>query len=364
MKPKRVLHVIDGMGSGGAEAMIMNLYRNLDRNHVQFDFLVRIPDNLHEKEITDLGGQLHVTPAFPQKAISNYQETKNFFKNHNDYDIVHAHGNALLYTAALNLARKAGVDCRIMHSHNTQTRKPIYRSLHEFNKRFLDTLATERFACSHAAGEWMFDDRQYQVINNAIDVEKYLYNGSHREEVRKELHLEDQFVIGHIGRFLTSKNHPFILEVFAEIHRQHKQAVLLLLGTGPLEEQIKKQVQEMGLEEAVRFAGVRSDVHKVLQAMDVFLFPSLFEGLPVTLVEAQTSGIKCFVSDNITAEVCLTDLVKVKSLQDPAAEWAKEILEYSSGYTRQNMHQEITAAGYNIEQVAKLVEAFYLNQGS
>ena len=362
MEPIRVLHVIDGMGSGGAEAFIMNLYRNIDRTKVQFDFLLRSTENLYNDEIESLGGRIFLTATFPRHAWQNYKDTEAFFTEHKEYAIIHVHGNALLYMSGLLLAKKTGIPVRIMHSHNTQTRKPIFRLIHEGNKLFIHSLATTQLACSEAAGEWMFKGYDCTVVNNGIDVKEYLYNAAAREEIRKEFQLDGKFVVGHIGRFLRSKNHSFLLDIFSEIHKQNEAAVLLLIGTGLLEESIREQVRQLGLEDAVIFAGVRNDVEKMLQAMDVFLFPSLFEGLGIVAVEAQAAGLHTIVSEAVPKEAFLTELIESIPLSAPKEEWAEKVLRYQQGYERPNTFEQLRNAGYDIESVAKEMERFYISK--
>lgn len=361
MLPIRVLHVITGMGSGGAEALIMNIYRNIDRKKIQFDFLLRSEEDLYFDEIKSLGGRVFIMPSFPRHAVKNYMETKRFLERHKEYSIIHVHGNALIYMNALIIAKNKGVPCRIMHSHNTKTRRPIYRIVHELNKLFIENIATDYFACSNVAGDWMFKGKKYKLVNNAIDVEKFLFNEEHRQEIRKELQIEDKFVIGHIGRFLYSKNHEFIIDIFKKIYEQNKNAVLVLTGTGPLEQKIRDKVNEFGLSQNVIFTGVRSDVYKLLQTFDVFLFPSYFEGLPVTLIEAQASGVKCFVSTEVSNEVKISDLVEFIDLQQSSEYWANKILNNSCGYERQNMYKQINSSGYAIKEMVSDLEEFYLN---
>ncbi|SDQ14109.1 glycosyltransferase family 1 protein [Carnobacterium viridans] len=362
MEPIRVLHVIDGMGSGGAEAFIMNLYRNIDRTKVQFDFLLRNAENMHFDEIESLGGHIFMTASFPRHAWQNYKDTKAFFTEHNGYDIIHVHGNALLYMSGLLLAKKTGVPCRIMHSHNTQARKPIFRLIHEGNKLFINTLATNQMACSTVAGKWMFYGKDCKVVNNGIDVKEYLYNEIARNDIREEFQLDGKFVVGHVGRFLNSKNHSFLLDIFVEIHKQNESAVLLLIGIGPLEEEIRNKVHQLGLEAAVIFSGMRRDVERMLQAMDIFLFPSLFEGLGIVAVEAQAAGLHAIVSEAVPKEAFLTELIESIPLSAPKEEWAKKALLYQQGYDRPNTFEELQNAGYNIESVAKEMEHFYISK--
>lgn len=362
MLPVRVLHVITGMGSGGAEALIMNVYRNIDRKKVQFDFLLRSEEDLYFEEIKSLGGKVFIMPSFPRHAWKNYIETKKFLESHKEYSIIHVHGNALIYMNALLIAKNKGIPCRVMHSHNTQTRRPIYRIVHEFNKLFIENIATDYFACSNVAGKWMFKNKQYKLINNAIDVEKFLYNEEYRKNIREELHLEGKFVIGHIGRFLYSKNHEFIIDIFKKVFDQNSDALLVLVGSGPLEQRIRNKVKELGLSNNVIFTGVRSDVYKLLQAFDLFLFPSYFEGLPVTLIEAQASGLRCIVSSEVSDEVKISELVDFIDLQQPLEYWVNEILKNSLGYERQNMYDQIKSSGYSIKEMAGDLEEFYLNK--
>lgn len=364
MEPIRVLHIIDGMGSGGAEAFIMNLYRNIDRTKVQFDFLLRSTENLYLDEIQVLGGRSFMTASFPRHAWQNYKDTEAFFAEHKEYALIHVHGNALIYMSGLILAKKAGVPCRIMHSHNTQARKPIYRLIHEGNKLFINTLATTQLACSETAGEWMFNGHNCMVVNNGIDVKEYLYNDTDRDEIRKEFQLAGKFVVGHVGRFLQSKNHAFLVAIFSEIHKRNDEAVLLLIGTGPLEEDIRKQVQQLGLEDAVIFAGVRSDVKKMLQAMDVFLFPSLFEGLGIVTVEAQAAGLHTIVSEAVPKEAFLTEMIESIPLSAQKEEWAEHVLRYQHGYERPDTFEQLRNAGYDIESVAKKMERFYISKST
>lgn len=364
MPPIRVLHVLTGMGSGGAEAFIMNIYRNIDRDKVQFDFLLRSEEDLYFDEIKSLGGEIYIMPPFPRNALANYIETKRFFERHKEYTTIHVHGNALIYMSALIIAKNQGIPYRIMHSHNTKTRKPLYRAVHEFNKLFIEKIATDYFACSSAAGNWMFKNKKYKLINNGIDIKNFLYSEDSRNEIRYQLNIEDKFVIGHIGRFLYSKNHDFIINVFKKVFDQNNNAVLVLVGSGPLEQRIKDKVNRLGLTQNVIFTGVRKDVNKLLQAFDIFLFPSKFEGLGIALVEAQASGLRCFASKNIPNEVKISNLVEFIDLGESTKLWANKILDYSSGYKRENMYELLKTSEYEIKYVARLLEEFYIKKNT
>ncbi|MEK3992340.1 glycosyltransferase family 1 protein [Robertmurraya sp. FSL R5-0851] len=358
----RVLHVIHGMGSGGAESLIMNIYRNIDRTKIQFDFLLRYEENMYLDEIKALGGKIYRMPPFPKHALKNYIETKKFFVNNKEYKIIHVHANALIYMSALIIAKNSGVPCRIMHSHSTKTGRKFYRIVHEINKLFIGNLATNYLACSGIAGEWMFKNKKYKVLKNAIETSKFIYNKNVREEIQTELKLEGKFVIGHVGRFLYTKNHEFIIDIFKEIYVQNNKAVLVLVGSGPLEQKIREKVIKLGLKDNVIFTGVRSDVYRLLQAFDIFVFPSHFEGLPVTLIEAQASGLRCFVSSEVSNEAKISELLEFIDLQKPAKYWANKILKYSAGYDREDMYKQIKTSGYDIKELTKNLEDFYLKQ--
>lgn len=364
MKPIRVLHVINGLGSGGAESFLMNIYRNIDKSKIQFDFLIRsTEENIYLDEIDKLGGKVYITSSFPKHFFKNYKEVNRFFKDHKEYNIIHVHANALLYVRPLTIAKVYGIKCRIIHSHSTQTvNNYVYRFIHKWNKKFISSKATEFFACSVSAGNWMFKN-EFKVINNAIDIDKFKFRPDSRERVRKEFNMENRFVVGNIGRFVCPKNHAFIIDIFYEIYKENKNAVLMLVGTGELFEDIKTRVNLLGLQDSVIFTGVRKDVPDILCAMDVFLFPSLYEGLGLVLIEAQASGLHCIASDDvIPKETKVTNLVEYIMLNKSSSEWAKSVLKYQNVYIRENTYMQIKNSGFDIKDLAQSLEEFYLNQ--
>lgn len=353
----RVLHIIDGLGSGGAESFLMNMYRNIDREKIQFDFLLRSEVNIYKDELEMMGSTVYVTPSFPKHFIKNYFETKKFLKEHK-YEIIHIHANALLYLTALILAKKEGIKCRIMHSHSISTKYPILKIIHNFNKNLLHFWATDYWACSEDAGKWMFK-KQYLHIKNSTDLDKFKFNKQKRESVRKELGIDDDvFVIGHIGRFLPVKNHSFILSVFKEILKNNINSKLVLVGEGEDFDKVKEKVNQLGLTDNVLFLGVRKDIDRVLNAFDVFLFPSLYEGLGIVLVETQANGIPSFISDVIPEDVWVSSCVHPISLQESTKVWAKTIIE--TNYERQNVIKELRDAGFDVKSEAKKMESYYI----
>lgn len=359
-KPIRILHVLDGLGTGGAEAMIMNWYWHMNREAVQFDFLVRSSRNVFAEEIASYGGKVFVMPPYPSQYFANKRETIRFFAEHaKDYAGIHVHGNALLYVNVFSIAKKNGIDLRIFHSHSTFT-KSIYLPLHVSNRLRIDRLATDFFACSKAAGVWAFGNHGYTVVNNGIMTDRFVFNENKRKMIRNQLEIADETVYGHIGRFEPVKNHAFLLEVFEKILQRDENSVLLLLGDGKLVDQIKEMAAQKKIAEKVRFAGRQKEVGDFLSAMDVFLLPSHNEGLPVVAVEAQAASLPCLLSDTITREVGLTDLVSYLPLTNSDA-WAECALNMRR-IPRRNTQEEIVRAGYDIKQSAQFLEKFYCSK--
>ena len=368
MKPIRVLHVLGGLDVGGAESRIMDIYREIDRNKVQFDFLVHTEKKgFFEKEITELGGRIYTVAKFGFKNFFSYLNVwKEFFRNHPVYKIVHGH---MLSTAFIyqRIAKKYNVPIRIAHSRCGSRKKISFEDVvKEIFKRLVKFYVTDQFAVSEIAGRSAFGSRnirngKVRVLPNAIKSDKYKFNEELRKKIRKEMNLDDKFVIGHIGRFNKQKNHKFLIEIFNEIQKKKTESILLLVGDGELREDVENQVKELGLSKKVVFAGVRSDVPNLLQAMDVLLFPSFFEGFPGVVLECQAAGLPCIISDTITREVNITGLVEYVSLKKPAEYWAEKVIQFKDIYVRKDTSEKIVAAGYDIKSVAKWYENFYID---
>lgn len=366
--PIRVLQVIGIMNRGGAEAMLMNLYRNIDRTKVQFDFIENTFESaVYDEEIRSLGGKIYNCPHYTGKNHLQYVKWwKNFFKEHSgEYKIIHGHigSTAAIY---LNIAKRNGL-YTIAHSHSSgsdQTFASYLYSVISYPTRFI---ADYFFACSENAGIDRYGIKVtksdcYSVLSNAIDTKTYKFNNEIRNEVRTEYSLDQKVVIGHIGRFCVPKNHTFLLNIFSAIKKKESSAVLMLVGGGSLEEKIKAKAHELGIFESIIFTGIRSDVSRMVQAMDVFVFPSLFEGLPVTLVEVQTSGLPCVISDKVPAEsILIKDLVSTMKLTDVAEQWADHILGRLDS-VRRDRSEEIKKCGFDISATASRMEKFYLEK--
>lgn len=363
-QPIRILHVVTYMGRGGLETMIMNYYRHLDRSKVQFDFLVhRDFRGDYDDEIESLGGRIFRIPRLVPWSRSYLKSLENFFCEHSAYKIVHVHQDCLS-SVILKVAKKCGVPVRIAHSHNSNQDKNLKYPIKLLCKQFIPTYATHLFACGKEAGDWMFSGAPFRVLNNAIDAKQYVYDSNRRCQIRAALGIpDDAFVIGHIGRFNAVKNHAFLLDVFARVRQQGSNAILLLVGDGDLRAEMEQKAATLSISSNVIFTGIRSDVPELLQAMDCFVFPSLYEGLPVTLIEAQAAGLPCIVSDGVPIECDKTGLVTRIPLPAGTAHWAEETLKTQSN-ARQNTKEQIVQAGYDIEANAQWLQDFYLNQFS
>ena len=365
-EPIRVAHIIGKWLGGGVEAVVMNYYRHIDRTKIQFDFLCdEDSTNIPYEEIEQLGGRVILIPPY-QKIFKYQKELIRIFKE-NNYKIVHSHINTLS-VFPLRAAKKAGVKVRIAHSHSTTNKKEWKKNLlKQVLRPFSKVYATDNMCCSELAGRWLFGDKAYDsgkvyLLNNAIDLDKFKYNESLRKEKRKELGISDDIlVIGHIGRFVAQKNHTFLIDIFNELHKKNNNSILLLAGQGPLMEEIKNKVKELKLNDSVRFLGQRNDVNELYQAFDVFCLPSLYEGLPVVGVEAQSSGLLCILSDAMTKETKVLDITKFMSLNNIPEDWADSILDDVKRYKRIDTSKEMTSKNFNIKEEAKKLEKYYLN---
>lgn len=366
-QPVRVLQVLGGTSLGGAESRVMDLYRNIDRTRVQFDFAVHTArKGFFDDEIRALGGEIYSFPRFRGYNWIAYRKAwRRFFEEHPEYVCVHGH---MTSTASLYLAEagRAGIGCTAAHARSAGTDSGIKGWMTRVLRKNLAGRAEVCLACSELAGRAVFGEKAWRdglvhVVPNAIEVAKYVYDPEKRERLRCELGISDRFVIGHVGRFNPVKNHPFLLDVFYEIKKQREDAVLLLVGEGGGMEAAKEKAAALGLEKSVLFAGSRPDAADFYQAMDFMVFPSLYEGLPGTILEAQAAGLPCLMSDTITREVMLTGLVEAMSLERPAEEWAGRVIaaaqENAGG--RRSYLEELRAAGFDVKKQARQWEIFY-----
>ena len=364
-EPIRVLQINSGSRSfGGVSSFLYNVYTNIDREQVQFDFLS--PNvttyGIHREEIEEMGGRIYelgITGNILTKKTGLYKRLYRFLVQHK-YSIVHINsGNFFFNLFAVMAVRKAGVPCRIVHSHNAgdTSRSRIKRAAFEALKPQLERNATLLLACSRKAAAYMFTDQtvregRVQIVKNGINAERFRFDPGIREQARQELGLADKFVVGHVGRFYKQKNHDFLLRIFEKVHEKEPDSVLLLFGKGDLEAEIRSLAEQLGLTSCVRFMGEVQDIERMYQAMDVFVMPSFHEGLPVSCVEIQAAGVPCVLSDTITEEIRIEDSMQFLSLSKSPEEWAQAVLSRKDCRDL-NGYEDVIRSGYAIKDVAE-----------
>ena len=362
----RILHILHTMNRGGTENAIMNYYRHIDREKVQFDFLLTDPEKCaFEDEIIKLGGMVHRIPKLTMtNPIPYIKEVNNFFKAHHEYQIVHSHTSSKS-VFPLYIAKKHNIPVRICHSHSSKSENGVKGAIRDILKIGLKHVATHYFACGDKAAEWLYGKPFVQkqtitIIRNVIEGHKFALNINKRIQIRHLLHIDDStFILGHVARFNDAKNYLFTIDVFYEFKVLHPDSKLLLVGDGELRAQITDKVNSLGLGNDVIFAGVVPNVYDYEQAIDLFLLPSLYEGLPLSIIEAQISGLKCFTSANrVSEESSVTNLVSYLPLERGAKYWADEIYK-AKDYNRYDRLDEIKKAGYDARTSAYELENIY-----
>ncbi len=355
----RVLHVVTDMNRGGLETLLMNYYRHINRAEIQFDFLVhRYNRTAYDDEIESLGGKIYRLPRLNPFSIIYKRSLAEFFKTHPEYQIVHAHLDCMS-SVVLKAAKECGVGVRIAHSHSSSQDKNLKYPLKLFFRHFIPKYATHLLACGELAGKWMFGNASFTILNNAIDSAKYTASPEKRKEMRNSLGIkENEFVLGHVGRFSPVKNHDFIIDILAALQKEIK-AKLILIGSGELKKTIVNKVKRSGLTDKVIFTGLRDDVPDLLQAMDAFVFPSIYEGFGIAVIEAQASGLLCFISDGVPVECNVTGLVHQMDLRAGASAWAEAIISTMHDDIRRSYRKEICDAGYDINDNSERLTIFY-----
>ena len=358
-EPIRVAQMMTDMNYGGVEMVVMNYYRHIDRTKVQFDFFALEGSAVPQREeIERLGGRVYIVPKYTH--LSAYEkEIIQVFKQ-NQYKIVHSHMNTLSVFSLWG-AKKAGIPNRIAHNHSTAGKGETKKNIIKYALRpFAKIYPTKLCACSRYAGEWLYGkNAEFQVFNNAIDLSRYSYDPQKAAAVRKELGLEDKFVVGHIGRFCYQKNHDFLIDIFNELHKQRQEAVLLLIGEGELEQDIRNKVKELGLTDSVRFMGKQKDTSEFYQAMDCFVLPSRYEGLGVVAIEAQACSVPVICSTAVPKDAKITSSVRFIGLDESCSNWADCVLDVIKTQVKRNKREEVRKAGYDIEVEAQKLTDFY-----
>ena len=333
-QPVRIAQMMTDMNYGGAEMAVLNIYRHIDKARYQFDFFALEGSDLPQRqEIEALGGRIYVLPRL-SRFPAYVKKTAEILKE-NRYPIVHSHMNTLS-VFSLYAAGKAGIPVRIAHSHSVAGKGEGLRNLAKYVLRtLLIPLPTHRAACSRQAGQWLFGERKFRILPNGVDFQIFAFDPEKRARVRRELRLENRFVVGHIGRFCYAKNHEFLLEVFAEIRRKRENALLLLVGEGPLQEKIRQKAENMGLLEDILFLKPRNRVSGLYGAMDVFLLPSRYEGLCMAAMEAQAAGLPCILSEAEPEEGKMRKDCRRLSLKAGAEAWAEAALKAEESHRQQ-----------------------------
>lgn len=369
----RVLHILHSMNRGGAEAMLMNYYRNIDRTRVQFDFLLTEQKRcLFEEEIESLGGRVFRVPLLQMSNPLPYIDgLKRFFKEHPEYKIVHSHTSSKS-AVPLWIAKECGIPVRIAHSHNNKSERGVSGWVRDFLKIPLKNVATDFFACGEEAAIWLYGRKMWnagevKIVRNAIPVDKYAYDMKQREDARDRYAIQpNTLVLGMVARFSGQKNHMFALDLMNILKEKLKEKAcdvkLLLVGDGELKNEIVQKVKDLSLEDEVVMTGVVNDVHNYLQAMDVVLMPSFNEGLPVSLVEVQANGLHSVVSDRVPAEVNVTGNVTFLSLD--LNDWADCLMKNKECYMVRDGEagKKVREAGYDIQLASKKLEEWYVKQ--
>lgn len=358
MCKKRLLCIIGNMNAGGAETFLMKMYRSIDRSKYQMDFCINTNNEcFYEDEIKTLGGKIYRISAKSQSIKLFKNGLSDCIKSGN-YKYVFRITSSAMGFMDLKIAKKAGAKICSARSSNSNDGKSIKaKAAHVLGKLLYRKYADVKIAPSDLAAKYTFGKKAYRrgevhILHNALDLNVYQFDEQARNNIRKEFSIDDNVkIIGHVGRFSKQKNHTFLLDIFSEIHKKNPDTVLMLVGKGELEDKIKEKIKALNLDGSVIFTGVRSDIPALLSAMDVFVFPSFYEGMPNTVIEAQATGLPCLIADTITKEANVTGLVRYMPLKAPE-EWAKEALNMISD-TRMQTKKIMIRNGYDIENVSK-----------
>lgn len=362
---KRILFISQYLNRNGTEAFMMNVFRGIDRDRFAIDFLLYSWNETdYSKEVEASGCKVWRVPCRKESPYMWHKSLNSFFKKHaKEYYAIHFCGNSLTSIAPIYYAYKYGVPVRIVHAHNSSASGMHNRILHKLKCNYVKCISTHHFACSTLAAKWFFGNSKNSVIiKNGIDTNRFQFNIDSRRRMRSMLSIDDKTkVIGHVGRFVHEKNHRMIVNIFNEYNKTNVDCVLLLVGIGPLMDEVKKQASELGITDKILFLGERNDVNDIMQAMDIFLMPSYFEGLPFVLIEAECSGLPCVISDVINKDISITPNVTFLSLNETPKYWAGIINDKLKSYERTDCSRFITKAGYSISDTINYLEQIYSN---
>lgn len=345
----------------GITNVIFNLYRAMEKQLIRIDYVsINNPTPAYIQEIENGGGQVYVIKRSMRRVFSYVRNLRDVIRQ-GEYDLVHAHGNSTTLLLEMLAAKLSGCKIRIAHCHSTSCK---YKSLHKFLWPAFQVCCNYRLACGDAAGRWLFGKRDFQVINNGVDTERFAFDADIRQQLRQQLGInENHFLIGHVGMFAEVKNHRFLIDVFARLTKKDDRYRLILIGDGELRQEMEQKVADLALQEKILFVGAVNNVPQYLSACDMMVMPSLYEGLPLALIEEQANGLRCIVSDRITTDVDKTGNVVFLPLEDGFERWIQAFEENTQNCDRKKRSQDaimsIKEAGFNIYTEAAKLTKYY-----
>lgn len=350
---ERILFVMGNMGLGGAETHIMKVYRKINKTQYQFDFVLNVVEKCYyEDEILSLGGKIYRVTPKSTSIMKNYSDIKSIVSD-NKYRVVFKCGEHALSWTEMMAAKRGGAKSRIIRSTNSEVDTFKAKVLHYISRPLLRHYVTKKVAPSKVSGEWMFGKhycRDLNLVNNGINLDDYAFDKEKRETIREKYNVTNKLVWGHIGRFAPQKNHDFLINIFYKYHKENPESALMLVGNGNLQDTIKEKVKHLNIEDSVIFVGETAVPGDFYSAMDMFVFPSFYEGMPNTVIEAQASGLKCFVSDTITRDANITDNVEYIPLDE--SEWLKTIMDSRSNLRKnEGIKEMFERSRYDIDSV-------------
>lgn len=361
---KKVLFISQYLNRNGTEAFMMSVFRGVDRTRFQIDFLLYTKQETdYSREVEAAGSKVYRVTSRRESPYKWYKELYTFFKLHSaEYQAIHFCGNHVNAMAPIYFAYHFGVPVRIVHAHNSFARGSFVKLCHVLNRTLSRRMSTHHLACSDLAAKWFFGKHPAQIVKNGIDLERFAFDPKVRSSMRESLGLDQKdVVIGHVGAFRVEKNHRQILRIFHQFLEKEPNARLVLIGDGALLDEARLLAEQLAIVDKVHFLGLRSDVDMLMQAMDLFLMPSTFEGLPFVLIEAQTAGLPCVISDVISKDIALTSLVHYCSLNAPLACWVSA-MQKALEEPREDKSDEVKRAGYSVKDTVRCLEAIYGNE--
>lgn len=359
--PIRILHVVQRMESAGLQSFIMNIYRNIDKNKIQFDFLVHYEESqFYDKEIEELGGKIYKLSFREDKNIVKYiKDLKNFFRNHaGEYSIIHGHMDSLGFIY-LYYAKKYNIKIRIAHAHTYLKDNSPKKILRRIVSKLFKKNATILLACSERAGRSIFGDAPFIIIKNPIDYRRFKYDEKKRKELRNKMKLSNDTIFGNVGRLTRVKNQKFVIDIFNHYLNNNPNSKLFLIGSGELKNKLKKYVDDLGISSHVLFIKPTERIENYYQVMDLFVFPSLYEGLGIACIEAQACGLPTFTSDTVPKAAKISDIFFQISLKKDAKQWSDIIIEKNNNITRRDKSLYIKKYGYDIDSITRQLMKIY-----